>query len=91
MDIHKNVVERESMLDSYGYSNENGNKKKTQLKVGDTIRIKVIGLGKKGDFFGKQDGLVVFIKAKEAKIPVETLVTVKITEVRDTCAFSVLV
>jgi len=91
VDIRRNV-EDENMDGVYKSDRDDEPKEaKVQPVVGEVVRIKVIGLGKKGDFFGKYNGLVVFIKAKEAKLPVGSLVTLKIIEVRNTCAFGELV
>lgn len=54
--------------------------------------IEVKGKGRKGDFFGKIDGAVCFIKQKEESvIDVGDFVDVKITKVTEKCIFSELV
>jgi predicted RNA-binding protein with TRAM domain len=61
------------------------------VKIGDEIKIKIEGIGKSGDPYGKQNGFIIFIKGVGTPIPEGTAKIVKITKVSDTYALSQLV
>jgi predicted RNA-binding protein with TRAM domain len=60
--------------------------KEVPLKVGEHIKLKLLGTGGKGDIYGKHKGLVVFVKGVTTMAPQE-VITVEITDVKQRCAF----
>lgn len=61
--------------------------KKPALKIGEQIKLKLLGTGAKGDLYGKHRGLVIFVKGVTTTQPQE-VVMVEITEVKQRCAFA---
>lgn len=71
-------------FDNYDYDDRD---RKIGLQKGQKLKIKVEGKGAKGDFFGKVQGLVVFIRDCNA-VPVGDFIEIEVIEVRDKCAFA---
>jgi len=61
--------------------------KKSPVKVGDRLRVKVLGVGAKGDFYTKYEGLVIFIK-EASKCSVDEGIYIEVIEVKDRHAFA---
>jgi predicted RNA-binding protein with TRAM domain len=57
------------------------------VKVGDTVTIKILGVGSKGDLFGKQSGFIIFVRDAVSS-DIDKTLTLEITEVREKFAFS---
>jgi predicted RNA-binding protein with TRAM domain len=57
------------------------------VKVGDTVTIKILGIGSKGDLFGKQSGFIIFVRDAISS-DIDKTLTLEITEVREKFAFS---
>jgi predicted RNA-binding protein with TRAM domain len=66
-----------------------GDKPKQKVSVGDIVKIKLEGVGSRGDMFGSYQRLIVFVKGA-AKIMPGEVVQVKIIQVKENCAFSEL-
>lgn len=62
---------------------------KANLVKGQKLKLEVVGKGEKGDHFGKVDGMVIFIKAKEGEeLKKGVFYKVVLTNVCQKCAFA---
>jgi predicted RNA-binding protein with TRAM domain len=68
------------------YEKEWKTQRPTPVKVGDNVTIKIIGVGSKGDLFGKQSGFIIFARGT-TNSDMDKEVTLEITEVREKVAF----
>ena len=62
-------------------------KNEDKVKAGDVIKLKLENVGAKGDWFGRYKRIVVFVKNLKTANPGE-MVQVRITYVKENCAFS---
>jgi len=60
------------------------------INIGDELKIKVEGVGKNGDPYGRHNGFVIFIKGVGTPIPAGTSKIVKVTKVGSTFALGQL-
>jgi len=54
---------------------------------GETLKLKLLGTGSKGDFYGKKSGYIIFVRDLKKAQPNE-IITVEITDVKERCAFA---
>jgi predicted RNA-binding protein with TRAM domain len=58
-----------------------------KIKVGDVIKLKLEGVGAKGDVFGRYKRIVVFVKGKN-KMTDGEIIQAKVTLIKENCAFA---
>ena len=59
-----------------------------KVQIGDIVQLKIEGVGAKGDVFGRYKQIVIFVKGVDKVTPGQ-LIDVKITYVKQNCAFAV--
>jgi predicted RNA-binding protein with TRAM domain len=57
------------------------------VKVGERLRVRVDGVGSKGDLYARHRELIIFIKG-ESKCVVGEAVDIEIVDVKENCAFA---
>lgn len=60
--------------------------RKEVVKKGEQLRLKIQGVGSKGDFYGKYRNFIIFIKDLK-RCAVGEEVIVEIVDIKDRCAF----